>query len=85
MCDKCQLLEKKMERYRRVVASIDDQLTIDRLNELIKDIEVEKAALPLNGRSKATSVAASFMRTADSPMRWRRSMRKRNRQGLARI
>jgi hypothetical protein len=30
----CQWLEKKMERYRRVAASINDQLTIDRLNEL---------------------------------------------------
>jgi hypothetical protein len=45
MCDKCQLLEKKMERYRRVANSINDQLTIDRLNELIEDMEAEKAKL----------------------------------------
>ena len=45
MCTKCQELEKKIERYRRVVSSINDQPTIDRLNELIKDMEDEKAKL----------------------------------------
>ena len=43
MCDKCQQLEKKIERYRKVAFSINDQPTIDRLNELIKDMEAEKA------------------------------------------
>ena len=45
MCDKCQELEKKIERYRRIVFSINDRETIDRFNELIKDTEVEKATL----------------------------------------
>jgi hypothetical protein len=45
MCEKCEGLEKKIERYRRVVSSIDDPTTIDRLNELIKDMEDEKAKL----------------------------------------
>ena len=48
MCQKCQFLEKKMERYRTVAASINDQLTIDQLNELIKDMEDEKAKLHPN-------------------------------------
>jgi hypothetical protein len=43
MCDRCRRLEQKIERYRKVVNSINDQLTIDRLNELIKDMEGEKA------------------------------------------
>lgn len=45
MCDKCQELEKKIERYRRIAFSINDRETIDRFNELIKDTEVEKAKL----------------------------------------
>jgi hypothetical protein len=45
MCEKCRGLEKKIERYRRVANSISDQLTIDRLNELIKDMEDEKAKI----------------------------------------
>ena len=45
MCDKCQELEKKIERYRRLAFSINDQLTIDRFNQLIKDTEAEKAKL----------------------------------------
>jgi hypothetical protein len=45
MCDKCLELEKKIERYRRLAFSILDQLTVDRLNQLIKDAETEKAKL----------------------------------------
>ena len=45
MCDKCQGLEKEIERYRRLAFSINDQLTIDRYNQLIKDTEAEKAKL----------------------------------------
>jgi hypothetical protein len=45
MCDKCQQLEKKIARYRKVAYSINDRETIDRLNELIKDMEAEKAKL----------------------------------------
>ena len=39
---------KKIERLRRLAASINDQLTIDRLNQLIKETEAEKAALHLD-------------------------------------
>ena len=48
MCDKCQELEKKIERYRRLAFSINDQLTIDQLNQLINDMEAEKAKLHLD-------------------------------------
>ena len=47
MCDKCQELEKKIERYRRLASSINDQLTIDRFNQRIKETEAEKAKLHL--------------------------------------
>jgi hypothetical protein len=45
MCDKCVELDKKLEQYRRIASSITDQLTIDRLNKLIKDTVAQKAAL----------------------------------------
>ena len=45
MCEKCRELEKKIERLRRLTASINDQLTIDSINNLIKKTEAKKAAL----------------------------------------
>jgi hypothetical protein len=45
MCDKCQELEKKIERYRRLAFSINDQLTIDQLNQVIENLEAEKVKL----------------------------------------
>ncbi len=36
---------KKIERLRRLAASINDQLTIDSINNLIKKTEAKKAAL----------------------------------------
>ena len=45
MCDKCQELEKKIERFRRLTLSINDPLTIDRFNQLISDTKAEKAKL----------------------------------------
>jgi hypothetical protein len=33
-CDKCQELQKKIERYRKLAFSINDQLTIDRFNPM---------------------------------------------------
>ena len=45
MCDKCQELEKKIERYRRLASLINDQLTVDRFSQLIKDTEAEKDRL----------------------------------------
>jgi hypothetical protein len=45
MCDKCIEHDKKIERYRRVSSSINDQLTKDGLKKLIADLEAQKAAL----------------------------------------
>jgi hypothetical protein len=45
MCDKCAELDNRIERYRRVASSINDQLTIDRLKDMIADLEAQKVAL----------------------------------------
>jgi hypothetical protein len=45
MCEKCIELDDKMERYRRIASRIYDQLTLDRIKELIAELESEKAQL----------------------------------------
>lgn len=45
MCEKCVEIDKKLKQYRRLASSITDQLTIDRINKLIKDMAAEKAKL----------------------------------------
>jgi hypothetical protein len=45
MCDKCVKLDERIERYRGVSSSIDDQLTIARIKELIADLLAQKAML----------------------------------------
>lgn len=39
MCDKCVELDGKIEHYERVAASINDQLTIDRIKELVEQMK----------------------------------------------
>jgi hypothetical protein len=45
MCDKCVEIDEKVEHYRRLVALITDQLTNERLGELIADLLAQKVAL----------------------------------------
>jgi hypothetical protein len=45
MCDKCAELDDRIEHYRRVAASISDQLTISRIKDLVAKLETQKAEL----------------------------------------
>jgi hypothetical protein len=45
MCDKCAELDKKIEHYRRMLLSIGDQITIERIEALIADLKTQKATL----------------------------------------
>ena len=45
MCDKCDELDKKIAHYRRIRLSIGDQITIERIEELIGDLQAQKATL----------------------------------------
>ena len=45
MCDRCNEIEKTIERYRRLRDRVTDQAFIDRANELIAEFEADKAAL----------------------------------------
>jgi hypothetical protein len=45
MCDKCVELDKKIEHYRWIASMIGDQLTLDRIKQLVEQIKAQKAAL----------------------------------------
>jgi hypothetical protein len=44
MCEKCTELDKRIERCRRGIISINDELTIDRIKALIEELQAQKAA-----------------------------------------
>lgn len=45
MCEKCVEIDKAIARYQRILLSIFDQLTMDRIKESIADLKAKKAAL----------------------------------------
>jgi hypothetical protein len=45
MCEKCDDIDKKIERYEGIRSRIADQVTVDRIKELIAEMEAQKAAL----------------------------------------
>ena len=45
MCDKCQQLETDIKRYRKFVAQGLDPLTVERINELIQELQQRKGAM----------------------------------------
>jgi hypothetical protein len=45
MCEKCTEIDQMIERYRRILLSISDQVTVDRTRQLIADLRDQKAAL----------------------------------------
>ena len=44
LCD-IRRIDKTLERYRRVLLAIDDQVTVDRTREMVSDLEAQKVAL----------------------------------------
>jgi hypothetical protein len=45
MCEKCIEIDQTIERYRKILRSIGDQVTVDRAKELIAELEAQKVAL----------------------------------------
>jgi hypothetical protein len=43
MCEKCVKLDRKIEYYERIRRSIADQVTVDRIKELIAEMTAQKA------------------------------------------
>ena len=49
MCEQCAAIDKKIEQYSRISRSIDDQLTLDNVKQMIAELEAEKAKLHQSG------------------------------------
>ena len=45
MCDKCVKIDEKIAHYRRLAASVTDQLTIDRIGDMIREMQAAKSQL----------------------------------------
>jgi hypothetical protein len=45
MCDKCTELDKRIEKYQRMAATILDQVTIERMQAAVQRLEAETKAL----------------------------------------
>jgi hypothetical protein len=45
MCDQCIQLDKKIERYQRLASAVADELTLERLRELVREMRAQKTAL----------------------------------------
>jgi hypothetical protein len=45
MCEKCVDLDKRIEHYQRMTLAISDQLTVERIKELIGELQAEKTGL----------------------------------------
>jgi hypothetical protein len=59
--DKCAKLDKKIEHYQKLLLGIADQLTVDRIKQLIADLQAQKATLhPEQKSSRPPQLAASF-------------------------
>ena len=43
MCDKCVELDVKIQHYERIRLSIGDQVTVDRIKELVAEMNAQKA------------------------------------------
>ena len=52
MCDKCIQLDKKIERYESLAPGITDQVTLERLRELVRE---RRPRFTRNNRSKGPS------------------------------
>lgn len=42
MCDKCDVLDAKIEHYRKLASAITDRLALDGIADRIKDMEAQK-------------------------------------------
>ena len=44
MCDKCIQLDKKIEHSERLASGVADELTLERIRELVWEMKAQKAA-----------------------------------------
>ena len=42
MCEKCVAIDRKIEHYERLCLSITDQITIERIKEVVTEMKAQK-------------------------------------------
>jgi hypothetical protein len=63
MCDKCVEIDQKIEHYRSIASRLADQLTKERIAELIADLLAQKSALhPEQDQCEPPELAAFMLR-----------------------
>jgi hypothetical protein len=60
MCDKCDELDKRIEHYSRMLLSIGDQITVERIKALMGDLQAQKATLHPEQNSRPPQVGGVF-------------------------
>jgi hypothetical protein len=50
MCDKCIQLDKKIEHSERLASGVADELTLERIRELVWEMKAQKAAFHPDGQ-----------------------------------
>ena len=45
MCDKCKQLETKIQHYRMIATQAFDSLTVERIKEFVRELELRKEAM----------------------------------------
>jgi hypothetical protein len=65
MCEKCAPLDQKIEHYQKLLLGIGDQLTIDRIKQLIADLQVQKATLHPEQNQEAATWRPSYLAAFD--------------------
>jgi len=53
MCSKCEKITATIEHYERIRAAIGDQLTVDRIKELVAEMRAEKVGLHLHEEDRS--------------------------------
>jgi hypothetical protein len=54
-------LDKKIEHYRKIAFSLNDQLTVDRIKALVAQLEGQKKALHPRDRVRPPQLSASSL------------------------
>jgi hypothetical protein len=59
MCEKCNDLDQKIERYREMASRVNDQMTTKGIDELVAELIAKKAELHPEQKEQAVSVLSA--------------------------
>ena len=82
MCEQCGEIDGKIARYRRIMMSIGDEVTIERFKEVIADLEAQSSLCILSKSNSEPASACAGTRELSSAAIWLRSSPARTRSLL---